>query len=336
MLGMVSHKEIGFEQGWRLMRVGCKTLSALACLFALLVFASPVAASIFGDGDPGNGVEDNRIDMSSPLWNDAKRSPWNMGAGTIHCDGQNRGSAMIVDTAEFGGLQQGLIVATSAHVLFDLQKKRLFSACQFHYMALDHLPGYQAEIRLGKSRIGSFDPSRAKNSLVFGKEDWAFLFVDGYIPGISQTGSLQIRPFRTHIPAMDRPVRYQFIAYSKSLGSISISTACEVKESRSDDLGGGSWPGQLLDNCDSEGGASGGGLIASIAGKHYLVGIRSGAHWDGDVFPSGEFPDGPPDGARWDTLVNTNFGRAIDWKLVESLNSLVQEINDSFRKGSIF
>jgi hypothetical protein len=287
--------------------------------------------NIFGDGDPENGVEDSRIDMSSPAWNLATRRSWNMGAGTIHCDGRNRGSAVILDTLEFGGLSQGMIIATSAHVLFDLEKKRAFSSCRFHFMALDHLPGYQATIELERSSIGDFDPDAPRNGEFFGKEDWAFLYVDDDVPGLSHNGSLRLRSFQEVQELNEGLVEFQFIAFSQSKGSIAISSSCEVQESDASDLGGGGWEGQLLDNCDSEEGASGGGLVASNADSHFLVGIRSGSHWDGESYPPAEFPEGPPAGSRWDVRKNTNYSRAIDQELIESLRTLVQEINGEAR-----
>jgi len=286
-----------------------------------------LAVNIFGDGDPANGIEDNRIDMSSPLWNSDQRRSWNMGAGTVHCDGRNRGSAVIVDTSMFGGLDHGKIIATSAHVLFNLETKLRFKACRFHFMAIDHLPGYQADIRYEYSLLGDFDPSSPRTSDQFGKEDWAFLYIDDEVPGISTAGSLKLLPFVEAKTVNDDDTSFQFIAWSRSADSISISTSCEIKESGGSDLGGGSWPGQLLDNCDSEGGASGGGLIARNSSGYYLVGIRSGSHWDGDTYPADTFPSGPPDGSTWDITKNTNFGRAIDRELIAKLQWLVDVIN---------
>jgi hypothetical protein len=46
--------------------------------------------------------------------------------------------------------------------------------------------------------------------------------------------------------------------------------------------------------------------------QQYLIGIRNGSHWDEQVYPTGRFPLGPPDGSAWDRRLNTNFGRAID------------------------
>jgi hypothetical protein len=292
--------------------------------------------NIFGDGNPANGIEDSRIDMSAPGWNVESRRPWNMGAGTVHCDGQNRGSAMIVDTREFGRLSTGLIIATSAHVLYDLERQRRFSACRFHYMALDHLPGYQAAISLKQSLLGGFDPSDPRNTAAFGKEDWAFLYVAESLPGLPATGRLRLKAYQQTLQADSKPFTYQFIAYSPSVNSITISTACRVLESEHGDLGGGEWAGQLLDDCDSEGGASGGALVASAGGDHYLVGIRSGSHWDKERYPQQKYPGGPPDGAAWDIFKNTNFSRAIDDELIAALRALIHEIDRESTKNDVF
>ena len=119
---------------------------------------------------------------------------------------------------------------------------------------------------------------------------------------------------------------YRMIAYSARLGGMGISAACKVVESGPGDLGGGGWSGQLLDDCDSEQGASGAALIASAEGRHRLVGIRSGTHWDADLFPAQLYPQGPPPGLRWDVRRHTNFSRAIDPELIAALESLLAEL----------
>ncbi len=282
--------------------------------------------NIFGDGNPENGVEDDRLDISSPAWNEDGLSAWNTAAGTVHCDGRNRGSAVVVDTSEFGRLREGVVIATSAHVLFDLESRALFGECSFHYMALDHLPGYRASIDLGRSRRGAFDPADPRTGPMFGRGDWAFLYVPGPVPGAAAHARLRPRAWSSLRGDVDAGASFRFIAFSPARRVIVISSPCRVAESRAEDLGGGSWAGQLLDDCDSEDGASGGGLVASLGGRHYLVGIRSGAHWDGGVFPPRRYPDGPPAGAVWDRSRNTNFSRAIDGELIEGLRSLVREI----------
>ncbi|MBT8061176.1 MAG: hypothetical protein HKO64_12100 [Xanthomonadales bacterium] len=287
----------------------------------------PLQVNIFGDGNPANGVEDDRIDMSSPDWNDPSRRSWNMGAGTIHCEGKNRGSAIILDTSSLGGPVTGMIVATSAHVVFDLEENRRFRSCRFHYMALDSLPGYQADIDLDASVLGPFKPGKDRRQPEFGKHDWAFLYVPSPSAGINGSGRIRLMPFESLSHVDQSRVSFQFIAYSRSSGSISISTRCSVAESTPQDLGGGAWRGQLLDNCDSEGGASGGGLVAAVDGQQFLVAIRSGAHWNSDAFPEKDYPRGPPDGSSWDVGSNTNFSRAIDLDLLDALARMVDRLS---------
>lgn len=291
----------------------------------------PVQISVFGDGVTENGIEDSRIDFSSPHWNDQTRTAWNTGAGSVYCDGRNRGSAVILDTTGIGLLEAGFIVASSAHVLFDLELMTPYQRCHFHYMAIGSLPGYQAEIDLTRSRVGQFDPASPRTGLEFGQGDWAFLWIADPAPGLQITGRVKPRSFASLSRLQGFDGHFEFIAFNPVSGNISISTRCEVRESAPGDLGGGAWKGQLLDNCDSEGGASGGGLIANIDGESFLVGIRSGAHWDGGLFPAHDFPDGPPRGARWDVRTNTNFSRAIDPELLAELRSMIQDLNKAVR-----
>jgi hypothetical protein len=123
-------------------------------------------------------------------------------------------------------------------------------------MGLDQLPGYQGDIDLARSRLGDFDPSGARDQPGFGKEDWALLYVSGIVPGVSGSGRVRLRPYARLADESVQPV-YQFIAYSAVARGMTISTACRVVESNGGDLGGGGWAGHLLDDCDSEGGASG-------------------------------------------------------------------------------
>jgi energy-converting hydrogenase Eha subunit B len=118
------------------------------------------------------------------------------------------------------------------------------------------------------------------------------------------------------------------LAFDSSAGVISESKNCIVVESDGGDLGGGTWKGQLLDDCDSADGASGGGIIAALNQQHYLIGIRNGSHWNEQVYPTDRFPLGPPDGSTWDRRSNTNFGRAIDTHLLEEINLLIGSIED--------
>jgi len=236
----------------------------------------------------------------------------------VHCDGRNRGTAMVLDTTGLGPPPAGLVLLTAAHVLLDLETARPFEQCQFHYMGLDQLPGYQADIDLKTAMRGRFDARAPRDSLEFGREDWAFLHVPGPIPGAAPDGRVRPTPF-AELSAAEPSPHYQLVGFSRRDAGMAVSLDCAVLESGPGDLGGGAWPGQLLDDCDSGQGASGGGLVASLGDRHYLVGIRTGAHWDEQVYPAQLFPAGPPDGALWDVNSNTNFGRAVDAALLGGL-----------------
>ena len=265
-----------------------------------------VPVTVFGDGDPYNGVEDSR----EPVMGGHMPAGLGPNAGSLKCDGKVRGTAMVVDTREMAPGLPGVVLATAAHVLYDLEAQQRFRRCDFHFMALGALTGYRARVDLDRSRLGEFDPARATSEAGFGEGDWAFDF----------TGSGAFRESGGEI---------KLVALDTASGTISLSSDCSVVESGAGDLGGGAWPGQLLDDCDSGGGASGGGIVAVLEGQPYLVGIRTGSHWSGQVFPAGDYPAGPPDGSLWDPHYNTNFARALDQRLLEELRDFLDGLRSS-------
>lgn len=324
------------------------SFAMMQLLLSLLVsLASPAAsgqgvdripANIFGDGNPDNGVEDSREQVMGSQQGISSRTDHHMNAGTIMCDGKVRGTAMVVDTREFAPGLKGVVLASAAHVLYDLDKKRRFRRCEFHFMALDALPGYRAKIDTEKVMLGNFDPLQETTESGFGEGDWAFLFVprpwkhfnpDETVP-LQDFSLLQMESFQQSGGEL------RLVAFSSSEAVISVSGNCTVIESSSDDLGGGNWKGQLLDDCDSVGGASGGGIVALLNGRQYLVGIRSGSHWSGQVYPEAEFPKGPPDGSSWDRHTNTNFGRAVNAELLSALESFIADLTgkDIYKRGN--
>ena len=288
--------------------------------------------NVYGDGNPANGVEDSR----EQLFGGPQRPLGSVGqpisSGTIKCDGKIRGTAMVVDTSEYSMDLQGAVIITAAHVIYDLGSKKRFRRCMFNYLALAELSAYRARIDLKNVKMGSFNPARATNELGFGEGDWAFLhipkpwksFNPGELISLREFSSLKMEPFQ------QQGGELSLIAFDSTANAISVSKNCMVIESSVNDLGGGSWKGQLLDDCDSGGGASGGGLVARIAGKSYLIGIRSGSHWSEQVFPAVQYPAGPPDGAIWDRHTNTNFGRAIDAHLLRALTEYVRFLESEY------
>jgi hypothetical protein len=287
-----------------------------------------IHVNIFGDGNPDNGVEDSRQQLFGGRDPSLGISGQPLNAGTIHCDGKLRGSAMAVDTRPFREDLQGIVIVSAAHVLFNLESKRRFRRCEFHFLGLGNLDQYRARIDPRASRLGNFDPQEAVDSPGFGAGDWVFLYLrkpwkafrpDQLVP-LADYSLLFGEAFKNGAGEV------RLVAWNDRAGVMSVSRDCQVFESLDDDLGGGHWKGQLLDDCDSGGGASGGGIVAVINGQQFVVGIRSGSHWSDELFPYEQFPQGPQPGSLWGRDTNTNFARAIDAAILSELTNFLFEI----------
>lgn len=292
-----------------------------------------IPVNIFGDGNPENGIEDNREPVLSGRGRESSLPDQYSNAGTIKCDGKIRGTAIVVDTRQFAPGLEGAVLATAAHVLYDLGKKKRFKRCKFHYLGMDKPVGYRAKIDLKRVRIGNFDPGKETGTLEFGEGDWAFLYIPKPWKGFNRDQGFILRDFSSIELEVHQQSGGEFglMAFDSKAGVIRVSGNCSVIESNENDLGGGRWKGQLLDDCDSVDGASGGGIIASLNNRRFLIGIRTGSHWDEQVYPVSEFPLGPPEGSVWNRNSNTNFGRAIDARLLHEIRVFIQELNsDSF------
>ncbi len=303
-------------------------LLSLAVCSANAQTPGQIPVNVFGDGNPDNGVEDNREQVMGGRGRGVRLLDQNMNAGTIKCDGKIRGTAMVIDTREFAPDLKGVVLASAAHVLYDLDTKKRYQRCEFHFLALGQLAGYRAKIDLNKLMEGGFDPVEATGDPEFGEGDWVFLYVPRPWAKFNPDKALTLLGFSNLQMELFQQSggELRLIAFDSSAGVISVSKNCRVIESGDDDLGGGSWKGQLLDDCDSTGGASGGGIIAVVAQEQYLIGIRNGSHWNEQVYPASEYPLGPPDGSVWDRHSNTNFGRAIDAHLIGELVKFVQSL----------
>lgn len=289
--------------------------------------ARVVPVNIYGDGNPLNGIEDSREQVRVGGREEGGFTDQDMSVGTINCDGKFRGTAIVADTREFAADIEGVVLVSAAHVLYDLDKKKLFRRCKFHFMGWNKF-GYRSKIDLKNIRLGGFDPRQATGGPDFGEGDWAFLYLRKPWRKFNPDQSLRLREFSFSQLDSYRQSggEFRLLAFDSSTGFISKSKDCMVVESRNDDLGGGTWKGQLLDDCDSADGASGGGIVAVIKQQHFLIGIRSGSHWSEQVYPVGSFPRGPPVGSVWDRRSNTNFGRAIDVSLLHELEQYIQTL----------
>lgn len=279
--------------------------------------------NIFGDGDPDNGIEDDRQQLLGGRRRGVSLADQRMNAGTIKCDGKVRGTAMVIDTRKFAPDLKGAVLVSAAHVLYDLDRNKRFKRCEFHFLALSELHNYQARIDLRRVKMGKYDPDQTPESLEFGEGDWVFMYVPKPWKGFNPAEALVPGTFEfTNMESFQQSGgELRLIAFDAEAGVISVSNHCRVIESKHGDLGGGAWKGQLLDDCDSAGGSSGGGIVAVTKGKQYLIGIRNGSHWSQQSYPVDKFPAGPPDGSSWDQSANTNFARAFDRNLLNELKN---------------
>ena len=311
-----------------ILKITCVVILALLAPAVLSQSFDVTPVNIFGDGDPANGIEDSREKVLGGRRRGISLADQRMNAGTIKCDGKIRGTAMVIDTGEIAPNLNGVVLVSAAHVLFDLNSGKRFKRCEFHFLALGKLARYRVKIDLEKMGMGNFDPLMTTDGLQFGEQDWVFLYAPKTWSGFNPDEALLLRVFSFSQMESYRQAggELRLIAFDSSAGTISVSRDCTVIESGGGDLGGGGWAGQLLDDCDSGTGASGGGIVAVLDGKQYLIGIRSGSHWNEDDFPKEFYPNGPPDGSLWDLNSNTNFGRAIDARIMQVLQKFTGDL----------
>lgn len=313
----------------------------ITCLLGVvLVFAPSLSDAqnfsiqpviIYGDGNPDNGIEDSREPLIPMAQKGNSPVDRQMSAGTISCDGKVRGTAVVIDTQEFAPDLEGVLLVSSAHVLFDLEKNRLFRRCSFKFMGWEGA-AYRSKIDLKDVHMGDFDPMQATAESGFGEGDWVFLYLRKPWKRFNPDQGLQLRDFAfTQVESYQQSGgEFRLLAYDREAGMIAVSEDCTVVESNDDDIGGGAWQGQLLDDCDSGDGASGGGIVAVIEQNYILIGIRNGSHWSRKAYPDDGFPTGPPPGSAWNRHSNSNFGRAIDAYLLHEIGYFIQKLRKKY------
>jgi hypothetical protein len=290
------------------------TLITLVFL-GLTLNALHARAGVFGDGDPANGDEDDRRTLSQGA-SLPGLSEWYRSGGSIFCDGAVRGSATIVDLSAFAPPRPGVVIATAAHVLVDLDTGLAWNHCEYRHQGLGELPGYQATLELHWTLAGPFDarlpPGDAENAV----NDWAFVWLGA---SWRQPGGARALGLADVRQTADGRGLLGLLAWNPDLGQLALASGCRAVLSRHEDLSGDGQGGQLLDDCDSGTGSSGGGLILTRDGSARLVGIRGGQHWDGGIWPPERYPDGPPAGSRWDPNRFTNYARALDADILQQV-----------------
>lgn len=304
-------------------------------LLLMTVLTSPhTDAGVFGDGDPLNGPEDGRKSISVG-GHRPPASDWYRGTGTLVCDGAVRGSATLLDVSSIMPGLDGVVLATAAHVLFDLESQTAWTECRFAFMGLAQLPGYSAVLDERYQLLGDFRPENAPAAVHSGSGDWAFLWLGpDWSPPPPWLAFPPGEPMNPDAQAQggligSSEASLGMVAWDHSRGEVSVITGCHAVMSTSHDIGGGAWHGQLLDNCDSDLGASGGGLIVHDGMHSRLVAIRGGSHWDAQLWPADQYPDGPPAGSHWDPNGFTNYARTLDPSILTVLSDWLRGLPGS-------
>ncbi|MDG0971805.1 MAG: trypsin-like peptidase domain-containing protein [Porticoccaceae bacterium] len=200
-------------------------------LIFVFLFTGMAHSAIFGDGNPDNGMEDQRENAPKNLLNSV---------GTIFCDGGLRGTATHIKTA----LQQNRsIILTAAHVLFDQKTGMSFKQCSYR-------PENQrlSSIEFSSISTHQYKPE-SKNKIQQSETDIVFVALKKR----AYQRSLELAQSKNTVANS-----LQLLGYNADSQKISLSSDCTSFESDSfisDQL--------LLHNCDALSGASGGPIITA-------------------------------------------------------------------------
>ena len=259
-------------------------------LFALAIFVpiSPTStAAIFGDGNPANGIEDKRL--LAPI--DLQRS-----VGTVICDGGLRGTAVHISLmhSDSDSLQQGSIILTAAHVLYDPDTAQRYEKCAYHPQG-KRLSG----VIFTRVSAHDFKPT-TNNKIQQANQDIVFIALKKKLRHSGMKLNLTGQSSR----------RLQLLGFNESQDNISISSNCQPFLSQTFVS-----PQLLLHDCDAGRGASGGPLIDAETGT--VVGIHGGTLL---FSPLGKESRNAIAGASVDPETMVNQARKIDVDVLTKLH----------------
>ena len=290
------------------------TLTAILFLLAC-VWPMPSPALVFGDGDPDNGVEDDRLlagdDGSSP-----ELRHWLKQAGTIACDGAVRGTAALASLPGAGRDRSARVLVTAAHIFFDLERDQRWQRCFYHHEGMAERPGYRVPLRWEWVQFGKFDPATDPSQPQHGAGDFAFVWLGDQWTPPADTPGFTLGTLSARAPG---PFGLALVAWHSERQQLSVVARCQGVWSDREDLGGGLWSGQLLDDCDDAYGASGGAILRLEEGSVTLVAVRGGSHHAASLGL-------PVAGSLWHTQQRTNYARAFDQSVLLVLGDFIRQL----------
>jgi len=283
----------------------------LAVLLVALL-AVPSQAAVFGDGNPRNGPEDDRIPV--PAENPHLKAL--QATGTIECDGVVRGSGTVLDTSDFADPQGWTIIVTVAHIFFETGTHRRRGSCIFiPYLGRD----YRRQIDLNYAVMGDYVPwSNPKTDDFI--NDWAVLALPAQLERFGGALKPVIAPEgKALAQARDG---LAVVGYDRTERKQAVSLNCRIVP-LPPQLGAQARTKLYFTDCDTEPGASGGAVSYEKDGQFYLIGTYSGHYWRSTAADKAAHPNGPPEGSRFNPRTNANLFRVFDQQMVNAVRELV-------------
>jgi len=267
-------------------RVGRLYVNSVICL--LLTFCACAVGAIFGDGNPKNGIEDQRQLAPAEIL---------QSVGTIYCDGALRGTATHVSLSSIAPSSKSSIILTAAHVIYHKTTGILFETCVYRPQGKR-----LSSIDFFKISPHDFKP-QSKNKIQQASQDIIFVTLQKKLRG----SGLILQEVE------DTDNQLLLIGYNQNQDQISISRDCGqfTSESYETDL-------LLLHNCDAGRGASGGPILDARSGS--VIAVHGGTFL---INSSENNPFGAMQGAIADPEVLINQGRKIDSDVIAQLKRFI-------------
>ena len=247
-------------------------------------------AAVFGDGNPDNGIEDQRHQAPAEMLKSV---------GTIYCDGALRGSATHVHTAT---KTHPSVIVTAAHVLYNRVDGQAFIDCSYRPQnkRLTAIPFAEVD-RHGYQPL-------SKNRLHQSENDVAFVALK----------------YRLYAPSMSLSIEssskdeLSLVAYNGSADAMHLAENCM----RFSSISFGS-EHLILHNCDAQAGASGGALLDRS--HKNVIAVHGGTFFvrPQTVNGSSNAIDVAPAGSRANPESWINHARKVDQPMINQLRYFV-------------
>ena len=247
-------------------------------------------AAIFGDGNPDNGIEDQRHQAPAEMLKSV---------GTIYCDGALRGSATHVHTAT---KTDPSVIVTAAHVLYNRVDGQAFEDCSYRPQnkRLTAIPFAEIDRH-------AYQPL-SKNRLHQSENDVVFVALK----------------YRLYAPSMGLSIdssskdELSLVAYNGSVDAMHLTENCMRFSSvsfASERL--------ILHNCDAQGGASGGALLDPS--HKNIIAVHGGTFFvrSQTVNGSSNALNVAPAGSRANPESWINHARKVDQPMINQLRHFV-------------